>query len=187
VAKRHVAAAPPNILMSSSPFTQPTSSELKTPGYQFSHAAVRRLLRCNGRRAQGRFGLVAVMDRSSPQLCPRFPTRTSSHQIAGVLVFSPIGRDAVNVYGRDAELHLGIPSPDSSPPSNALPRLRDVALLSLPRKVLSRRPMSGWSQRQKILLIRGHDALHALTHPCQVTLPAAVSSGTFFAQLPICD
>jgi hypothetical protein len=49
VAKGHVAAAPPNIVMSSSPFTQPTSSELKTPGYQFSHAAVSRLLRCNGR------------------------------------------------------------------------------------------------------------------------------------------
>jgi hypothetical protein len=54
-----------------------------------------------------------------------------------VLVFSLIGCDVVNVYGHEAELHLGIPSPDSSPPpSNALPRLRDVALPYLPRKDL---------------------------------------------------
>jgi hypothetical protein len=35
--------------------------------------------------------------------------------------------------------------------------------------------MSGWSQRQKILLIRGHDAHHALTNPCQVTLQGLLS------------
>jgi hypothetical protein len=34
---------------------------------------------------------------------------------AGVLVFSLIGLDAVSVLGREAELHLCIPSPDSSP------------------------------------------------------------------------
>jgi hypothetical protein len=50
---------------------------------------------------------------------------------ASISAFPPIGGDTVNLDGRTAGPRSGASSPGSSPPSNALPRLRSVALLSL--------------------------------------------------------